>query len=243
MMFLSKVVKTATCCGTAAVIFFPTKLQAKELVACHECHMKRLPKARELPLYEKDDLSAEYDEGSSLPLVSEISSVRKQISKYTTYFNLFQDRAVHIYETGVAHSKSTLDYLKDEENKVQRAMFIASGGLIGLLYARKRGMFKKVVYTTLGTGFTFSVFYPSVSKEYIQAGWKTSTSQINDALVNYGGFDTDKMAKEANEKLEYVKSAMKFEGLMAKFNEMFHRNKEAASKEDEAGKSPASKEA
>ena len=227
-MLFSKVTKVVAGFGSAALILSSQKLQAKDLVACHDCHMKRLPKAKELPVYKKDEYVTEYDEKSTLPLISEISTVRKKLFEYATYVTMVQEKAVHIYETGVAHSKNTFDYLKDEENKVQRILIIASGGLVGLLFARKRGIFKKVLYTSLGTGITFSAFYPSISKEYALIGWNASKDQINFVLTKYGGYDTDKIAKEANAQLEYVKSTMKFESLLNTVSEKFYKRSEVS---------------
>lgn len=221
----SKVAKVMACFGSTALIMSSQNVQAKELVACHDCHMKRLPKARELPIYDKkdEDYICEYDGKSTLPLISEISVARKKVFEYGSYVNMIQEQAVHMYETGVAHSKGTFDYLKTEENKVQRVLVIAFGGLVGLSFARKRGIFKKIFYTSLGTGAIFYVFYPSISKEYALAGWKISKDQINTLLTKYGGYNTDKIAEDANERIEYVKSLMKFESAMKILNEKFYK--------------------
>lgn len=242
-MLLSKISKFAACFGSAAVLVSSQSLLAQDMVPCHECRMKRLPKANELPLYDKkEDLTVEYDSKSTLPLISEISSVRKQVFQYASYIQMFQDKAVNVYETGVAHSKSTFDYLKDEENKVQRIIIIASGGLVGLIYGRKGGIFKKILYTSIGTGAVFSVFYPSISKEYAVTGWNTAKFHVNNAVVKYGGYDTDKMVEETNAKIEYIKSVMQFEKLMTTLNEMFYKNKDKLSKKETDDKAAGTEE-
>lgn len=40
--------KVAVCIGGTTLIASSQKLQAKEMVACHDCHMRRLPKAKEV---------------------------------------------------------------------------------------------------------------------------------------------------------------------------------------------------
>jgi len=226
-MILTKITKVVSGLGGALLILSYPNVQARELISCHDCRMKRLPKAKELPLYDKtDDYVSEYDENSSLPLISQISTVRKEVFKYASYINVAQEQAVHFYETGVAHSKSTFDYLKEEENKVQRILIIISGGLAGLLIARKRGIFKKVLYTSFGTGITFSAFYPAISKKYIITGWNTSKEQLDDILSKYGGYDTSKFSEEVNKAVESVKSTMMLENLTKLLNENFYKKKE-----------------
>lgn len=214
-MYFSQMVKAAAIFGSATAVACSQNVHAKDLIACHDCHMRRLPKAKELPLYEKKDFDSDFSD-KPLPLISEISSLRKTISQYTSYIVIFQERAAQVYNTGVAHSKSTYEYLKNEENKVQRVLIISSGGLIGLVYARKGSLLKKTAYGSLGTGVIFSVFYPDVSKEYLQSGWTNTKQLINNILVKYGGYDTDKMAEEVDAKLELIKSAMKIETIMMK---------------------------
>lgn len=58
-----------------------------------------------------------------------------------------------------------MDDLRQEKNATLRAGFVAGGGLAGLLVAARKGMFKKLIYTTTGASVTFYVGYPKESEE------------------------------------------------------------------------------
>ncbi|XP_054721922.1 uncharacterized protein LOC129231588 [Uloborus diversus] len=224
---------TCVAAGMGSAVAFVTtqKLQAKDMVACHECRMKRLPKARELPIYDKNEnLSIEYDETSVPPMMSGISSLRQQLVKYGSYLDVAKEEAVHIYETGVAHSQSSFEYLKDEENKIARIAIIGSGGLIGYLYARRGGIIKKLLMPCIGVGAMFSIFYPSIAKTYAVNGFEFTKHHVDNALSQYGGYDTGKMAEDTNAKLEQLKKFMKYEGLLEKLKNMFNNSTNASKK-------------
>lgn len=232
-MFFSKVTNVGACCGTIfAAYSFSNNLMAKEMIDCHECRVKRLPKAKELPLYDKteENFTVEYDQHSKMRLVSEISKIRVQLSEIMSYLNVIKKEAVHIYETGVAHSHSTYDYITSEENRIPRVLIITSGGLAGIIFARRGGYIKKAFYGSLGAGLVFSAFYPSIAKEYVSSGLEYSKQHTMNILEKYGGYDTKKIAEEANTKVEYVKNTLKIEGLTNSVNEWLDKKKEAVSK-------------
>ncbi|GIY57993.1 MICOS complex subunit [Caerostris darwini] len=232
-MIISKVISSGACISSIAVMYsISNKVGAKVMVDCHDCNVKRLPKAKELPLYVKDDenLTIEYNEHSKLPLISEISSLRVQVSGVASYLNVFKEQAVHIYETGLAHTQSTYDYIISEENKIPRILAIFSGGLLGIIFARKGGYIKKAFYGTAGSGLVCTAFYPTQSKEYFITGFEFTKHHASEALEKYGGYDTQKLAEKTNEKIEYVKSTLKIEGLSNKLKELFDKNKETVSK-------------
>ncbi|XP_015906961.1 MICOS complex subunit MIC27 [Parasteatoda tepidariorum] len=226
-MTSSKVIGLFAGISSSVALYSFNSLQAKEMIDCHDCRMKRLPKAHELPLYDKnEDMCLEYDGKTKLPLISEISGVRQQLSGLASYLNVFKDQVVHVYETGIAHSQSSYDYLTSEENKTTRILAICSGGLLGLLLARKRGIFKKIIYTSTGTGLVFSAFYPSLAMDYASTGWEHTKTYTFDALEKYGGYDTQKLSNDYNEKVEAIKSTLKLEGVMDQLKEWFDKNKE-----------------
>lgn len=242
-MTLSKIITFGT---VAATYSFSNSLKAKVLVDCHECNMKRLPKARELPLYEKDEenYTVEYDEQLKIPLTSEISGIRVQVSGIASYLNTFKEQAVHIYETGIAHSQSTYDYIISEENRIPRILAIFSGGLLGIIFARKGGYFKKAFYGTVGSGIVCTAFYPSESMDYFIDGFEFTKHHVSEALEKYGGYDTQKLAEKTNEKIEYVKNTLNIEDLSKTMKEWFEKNKETVSKtlNNVSGNNPKSKE-
>jgi len=229
MKFMQMISAVAGISSSAAIYSFKA-LQAKELVDCHECHMKRLPKAKELPLYKEDGFSVECDKQTKLPLLSEISGVRQQIFGLGSYLSGFREEVAHIYETGIAHTQSSYNYITSEENTIPRILAITSGGITGYILTRKRGLFKKLVFISVGTGLVFTAFYPALTKEYALTGWEYVKHNTNNALEKYGGYDTKKLAEETNEKVELIKSTLKLEGLTNKFKYWFEENKEKVKK-------------
>ncbi|KAG8188970.1 hypothetical protein JTE90_010062 [Oedothorax gibbosus] len=233
-MFVSKVPSIGACVGSIATIYSLSNSVKAEESACHDCKRlgKRLPKARELPIYckKEDDVVIEYDKKSELPLLNEISVVRMQISGVLTYLDVFKEKAVHVYETGIAHSQSSLDYMTSEENQIPRIITITSAGLLGILLARKGGYFKKAFYGSIGSGIAFSAFYPSTAKEYFSSAFDYTKHHTTNALEQYGGYDAKKISEDASQQIEVIKKTLMLEGVTNKMKEWFEANKEKASK-------------
>lgn len=58
-----------------------------------------------------------------------------------------------------------MENMREEKNSTLRAGFVAGSGLAGLLVATRKGMFKKLIYTTTGATAAFYVGYPKESEE------------------------------------------------------------------------------
>jgi len=93
-------------------------------------------------------------------LLQGVSSVRKSIFNSVAKLDESKEAAVQYYEIGKEHSKNAYSYLTAEENVIPRAVAITVGGLSGLLFSARKGVFKKMMYTTTGlVGMSF-VCYP-----------------------------------------------------------------------------------
>lgn len=230
-----KVFKGCMIAGGTLAVFPYQKVNAKETTPCHACHVKKLPKANQLPLYEDDNDYSKIEFVAHNPgrLEQQISIVRKQVEHYASSLADIGAYSRHVYETGLAHSKSSYDYLTENENTIPRMLAIASGGAVGLLFAARGGIFKRLVYISAGLGAVSSVLYPTLAKEYVFTGYNIIKDNANNALVSYGGVDTEKISSEAKEKIESLKSTMKFESTLAKLNEMFHKKQQKSASKDE----------
>ncbi|XP_069938009.1 microtubule-associated protein futsch isoform X2 [Cherax quadricarinatus] len=124
----------------------------------------RMVRPSDLPIYEepKEVLDFEFHGKERTALEENIGVVRKEIEKMLEATHSVRERALHVYETGKAHTMVTVDYITDEENILPRAGAITVGGLAGLVIgARKRGgFFKKVLYTSTGVVGAASLCYP-----------------------------------------------------------------------------------
>ena len=63
-----------------------------------------------------------------------------------------------------------LDYLNEEDNKIPRVGAIAIGGLAGLIFGLRGGLFKKLIFTSVGAGGVASLCYPKEAEIYAQKG-------------------------------------------------------------------------
>lgn len=94
-----------------------------------------------------------------------IQKVREEIVNLNQQWSKVKDRVYIFIQTGVSHTESFVGDLRQENNSTLRAGFVAGSGLTGLLIAARRGMFKKLVYTTTGASAAFYVGYPKESEE------------------------------------------------------------------------------
>lgn len=201
---ISKIVKPLYPAGVVitAPLFIPVVL-AKEGGGCHECCKKKLPKAHELPLYDTSEEKLEFEivQHPKSSLEEAISVTRKTATKYIGVLDGARKYAVEVYHTGVAHSKSTYDYITEENSVVPRTVAIASGGLAGLLLGIRGGKFKKIVYTSFGAGAVASACYPSQAKEYASKGYEIASEQTTKLLKEYTGYDLNNATSDIKEKL------------------------------------------
>ncbi|RXG67514.1 hypothetical protein Avbf_03682 [Armadillidium vulgare] len=73
------------------------------------------------------------------------------------------------YETGKAHTLTSWSYVRDEDNVSAKIGVISAGGLLALLIGgRRKGIIKKLFYTSLGVGGVASLVYPKESKKISQ---------------------------------------------------------------------------
>ncbi|XP_073985182.1 MICOS complex subunit 26/27 isoform X5 [Rhodnius prolixus] len=63
-------------------------------------------------------------------------------------------------------SEEYLKYLREESNVAPRIGAIAVGGLSGYILALRRGIFRKLIYTSIGAGGMAALCYPREAKEY-----------------------------------------------------------------------------
>ncbi|XP_057339666.1 uncharacterized protein LOC130677093 [Microplitis mediator] len=147
-------------------------------------HTPRLIRPSELPIYvhhqHKTEIKTETRDDNSIrrQLEDGFGTVRKTLSSVTSEYQAIHDRISHIYNTGLAHSKGTIDYLHQEENLLPRIGTIFGGALTGLLLGIRGGKFKRIFYSTTGAGVMGAICYPdkakdslTSSKHYINIGY------------------------------------------------------------------------
>lgn len=132
---------------------------------------KREPvRPSQLPIYEEpqDLFDFEYYTKKRTSFEEGLGIVRTQVLEVVEATRSSRERIVHIYQTGVAHTMGTFDQIRDEDNVLAQASFIFVGGVAGLIGARKKGMIKKLLYTTTGVLAASSLCYPSRTYGYAE---------------------------------------------------------------------------
>ena len=93
-------------------------------------------------------------------------TAREVTTEGVNLYTAARESVSHVIETGVAHSTGAYNQLTEEENLPARLALISVTGLLGLLVGSLRGrIFKKVLYSGLGTGAGIAFCYPEDAKE------------------------------------------------------------------------------
>lgn len=139
---------------------------------------ERRIKIKDLPIYTTDDRLAaatsinkqNYIYVSFVKEKTEyekfISSTRQLVFDYIDKFSEQKERAVKFYETGVEHTRSTLEYIRSETNILPKLTFISLSAAAGVVFGYKRSNFRKFTYSTLFTATAVAICYPNETKKY-----------------------------------------------------------------------------
>ncbi|KAL1458961.1 hypothetical protein WDU94_010980 [Cyamophila willieti] len=169
----------------------PFLLAATPVVGSSEAASPAQPEEKkirrsELPIYPKEECECKKAplilKEESNALLDGISVVRKEIQGLFGQSGDVINRGVLFINTGIAHSSAQIDFLRDEDNIFPRIGAITGGTLIGLLFAIRKGFFKKLIYGTTGGLMMASVCYPKEADEYSAVAFVEAKKY---ALVGY----------------------------------------------------------
>jgi hypothetical protein len=145
-------------------------------------------KVKELPLY-----STDYGRKSVfVNLVHDktdfergITQVRQVAFDFVDKFSETKERVIRFYETGVAHTQSTLDYVRSETNILPKLTFITLSGLGGLLVGFRRSKFRKFLYSaSFGTG-ALALCYPNETRIYSKNAYDWTLNKTKSLYEQY----------------------------------------------------------
>ncbi|XP_046668968.1 MICOS complex subunit MIC27-like isoform X3 [Homalodisca vitripennis] len=143
---------------------------------------KNLIRARDLSIYSKPaqqtNVQEETEPKSQSALLSVVRQVREGVWAVSDQFNQVSSQFNNIVETGKAHTSSTIQILREEDNYPQRYGAIAAGGLLGYVIAIRRGWFRRIIYTGTGATAVAAICYPEEAKEYSSEGFKQAKRYI-----------------------------------------------------------------
>lgn len=113
------------------------------------------------------------------------------------------------YHHGVGKSKEVYASLIDEKEQTSKVIAIACSGLIGLTVARRKGVFKKLFYTSaFGTAMA-SFCYPNKAKEYTDIVCFITKNKMAPLVKDYTGVDVAAQFKSLNDSLPDFSSLKK----------------------------------
>lgn len=150
-------------------------------------------KPSELPLYspttEKPKATKQVETKPEPGIIENtFATLRRTIFSFTSEVEAYQRVATDYIETGIENADGLIKYLGEEDATAPKAGAIALGGLTGIIFGLRGGLFKKTLYGTVGAGIMASICYPKEAKEYseiaYEEGKKYATIAYNFA---YGG--------------------------------------------------------
>lgn len=68
--------------------------------------------------------------------------------------------------------------MREEDNYLHRYGAIGAGGVVGSVFALRRGMFRRLVYTATGASAAASVCYPDKAEEYSSEAYRQAKRYI-----------------------------------------------------------------
>ncbi|KAK9504109.1 hypothetical protein O3M35_010521 [Rhynocoris fuscipes] len=182
----------------------PAQSSTKKEKECDPC--RKLVRACDLPLYVEDGTKKCVDcVDTSAPPPEEtiftetIKCARKEIWFLMEQLKIVQKEVVTSLQSFREQSEDVVSFLREESNFAPRMGAIAVGGLTGYILALRRGIFRKLIYTTVGSTSIAALCYPKEAKAYSQDGFKIVKKY---ALIGYhflNGDEGDNADCEKNE--------------------------------------------
>ncbi|XP_054271683.1 MICOS complex subunit MIC27 isoform X2 [Macrosteles quadrilineatus] len=159
---------------------------------------KQLIRRKDLSIYpakkEEKIVTREEEDKPDSALMSAVRQVREAVWSAGKQVQGVSDSVNHVIETGKAHTASSIQILREDDHYLHRYGAITVGGLVGYVFAIRRGFFRKIIYTGTGATAVASVVYPEEAKEYSSEALAAAKKYIvvayhfvNGVLRDYAG--------------------------------------------------------
>lgn len=139
----------------------------------------KLVKSSDLPLhgnpYPPKDV-IQNDAPGSLELA--VKSVRTTVQPYLTPVCAAYQKTSDILSIGVAHTQSTIANLRENRSRLTNILIISGSGLFGLVVARRRGIFKKLLYTSAFVGGATLACYPREARDKTELAYFIARNRL-----------------------------------------------------------------
>ena len=151
----------------------------------------------QLPLYpeNKSKSSAQPLESQSNNLEESLRNARHTVAENLSFVGDAFQVSRGYYEHGIGKSKELYEKLTDEKEQTAKIVAIGTGGLLGMALSMRKGLFKKVLYTSVFAGSVGAFCYPKVAKEYVDIACYITKNKIPPVVKDYTGIDLNEQAK------------------------------------------------
>lgn len=148
----------------------------------------KLVKSTELPLlgnpYPPKDV-IENETPSSLELT--VRSIRTTLQPYMSPICSAYNRTNDFISVGVAHSQGAIANLRENSSGMTGALVVSGAGILGWALARRRGIFKKLLFASILAGGTAGICYPKETKEKVDIVWLIAKNKLPSLLSEQYG--------------------------------------------------------
>ncbi|XP_011869916.1 PREDICTED: MICOS complex subunit Mic27 isoform X2 [Vollenhovia emeryi] len=165
-MFFKKILMP---CGLCAVpVLKPASTSEDRMPRSDEPGVRKLIRPSELPIYSFEDDYSKQSPCTECPpsaLEQSVSKIRRSIQAAASGYQRYTGVVSDTIDIGFEHSRSLLDYLREESNVMPRMGAIAIGGIAGLVLGLRGRRFKRIVYSSAGALSMAAVCYPKKAEE------------------------------------------------------------------------------
>jgi len=99
-------------------------------------------------------------------LETAVASARSQACALMSQYKTERQNAAALYDKTKAQLNTQLEYVRSETNIIPKVAFISLSGLSGLLIGFRRGIFRKLVYSTVLGGAAAAACFPAETRAY-----------------------------------------------------------------------------
>ncbi|GFO44902.1 micos complex subunit [Plakobranchus ocellatus] len=143
----------------------------------------RIYRACDLPVYIKDIQEEEQPSKCIYPrngIEEQIGNIRRGFQDFFGQYKETYNRAKQTVETGVAHSKSTLDFVQNNPGELPRVAFITVGSLGGFIFGYRGGILRKLFYGSVAGMSCAALCYPQFTVDLSRQAGEYVTQQWQD---------------------------------------------------------------
>ncbi|XP_014244068.1 MICOS complex subunit MIC27-like isoform X3 [Cimex lectularius] len=124
-------------------------------------------RASDLPLYAEEDKVVKCANDCPKSLIEEtICCLRQELEILISQGKIVKAQVSDFVHTSSAVTQDTIKFLRKDENSVPRYGAIAIGSASGYILALRKGIFKRLLYTTAGGSAVAALCYPCEAKQF-----------------------------------------------------------------------------